>query len=204
MAVSKEQLSKIIAGRAAALCQPEMDNTKSVSRGRVNEGFGGPDPSAYDGDAARWDAMFSDYAQEDYAPSRDIQYGEEGAARSQMPSAIKESMIKKKIDTSPLGNQSVLDSMGIKGKPLTAPTKKQQMNEQQVQYTPQAVGGVDYSIIKAIVSECIKEYFGKQQLTESTIKTIALGKGTIKIVGANGDVFQAKLEKLGNLNDKKK
>ena len=68
----------------------------------------------------------------------------------------------------------------------------------------QSYGSVDYTIIKAIVSECIKEYFSKQPINESSIKTIALGKGTIKIVGANGDVFQAKLEKVGNLNDKKK
>lgn len=209
MGVSKEQLSSIIAGKAAALCRPELDNAKSVSRGQVNEGFGGPDPSAYDGDAARWDSMFSDYAGEDYqmptaAPTRDISYSEAGAARSQMPEAIKESMMKNKIDVSKLSNQSVLDTLGIRGKKTTAPTQQRQVVTEQTYQSQPAAGGVDYSIIKAVVSECIKEYFKSQPLNESSIKTIGLGKGAIKIVDASGNVFQAKLEKIGNVNDKKK
>ena len=208
MPVSKEQLSSIIAGKAAALCRPEFDNTRAVSRGQINEGFGGPDVSDYDGDAERWDAMFSDSAHEDYgsAPqARDIQYSQAGAARSQMPDAIKRSMMENKIDVSGLGNSSVLDSLGIKGKPTTAPTqrKKQVVNEQ-VQYSaPQVGGGVDYSIIKAIVSECIKEYFSQQPLNESTIKTIALKGGTISLVDNGGNIYRAKLEKVGNTKDKK-
>lgn len=207
MSVSKEQLGNIIANRAAALCRPEMDNARAVSRPRVDEGFGGPDPSAYDGDAAKWDAMFSDYAEEDYTPaSRDIQYGATGAARSQMPAAIKESMMKKKIDASALGNDSVLDTLGVKGKPTTAPTqRKQQVNEQTMPVMgAQNHGSVDYSIIKAIVSECIRDYFKSQPLNENGLKTIALGKGAIKIVDNGGNVYQAKLERVGNINEGKK
>ena len=206
MPISKEQLGNIIKGKAAALCRPEFDNSRAVSRAPIDEGFGGPDPSAYDGDAAKWDAMFSDYANEDYTPSRDIQYGEVGAARSQMPAAIKESMMKKKIDVDALGNTSVLSSLGIKGKPLTAPSQpqqRQQVTEQRQYQAPVAGGGVDYSIIKAIVSECIKEYFNSQPINENTIRTIGLGKGSIKIVDTSGNVFEGKLKKVGNVDDVK-
>ena len=205
MSLSKEQLGNIIKGKAAALCRPEYDGTRAVSRPAVNEGMGGgPDPSMYDGDAARWDAMFSDYANEDYTPSRDIQYNEAGAARSQMPAAIKESMMKNKIDVDALGNTSVLSSLGIKGKPTTAPTQRRQqvVNEQTMPVMgAQNYGGVDYSIIKAIVSECIKEYFNSQPINENTIRTIGLGKGSIKIVDTSGNVWEGKLKKLGNVNN---
>ena len=201
MPVSKEQLGNIIASRAAALCRPELDNAKPSNSRSINEGFGGPSPSDFDGDAAKWDAMFSDSANEDYTPSpRDIQYNEAAAARSSMPAAIKESMIKNKIDTSALGDTSVLDRLGVKGKPMTAPTRKQQMTEQMMQ--PTTVGGVDYSIIKAIVSECIKEYFGGSMLTEGTLKTIGLKAGKISLVDDKGNIYQAQLKKIGNKNDK--
>lgn len=209
MPISKDQLSAIIANKAAALCRPELDNAKAV--GRMNESYtpGGPDVSDYDGDAARWDAMFSDSAYEDYGSvpqSRDIQYSSAGAARSQMPDAIKKSMMENRIDVSGLGNSSVLDTLGIKGKPTTAPTqkKKQVVNEQTMPVMgAQNYGSVDYSIIKAIVSECIREYFSQQPLNESTIKTIALKGGTISLVDNSGNIYRAKLEKVGNTKEKK-
>jgi len=213
MPISKEQLGAIIANKAAALCRPELDNTRA--KGRVNEGYfpGGPDVSDYDGDAEKWDRMFSDSAGEDYgAPApqaRDIAYGQAGAARSQMPDAIKKSMMENRIDVSGLGNSSVLDSLGVKGKPTTAPTQRRQVvteQQQPMQYVPaatQPVGGVDYSIIKAIVSECIREYFSKQPLNESSIKTIALKNGTISLVDNKGDIYKAKLEKIGNTGNAK-
>ena len=111
-----------------------------------------------------------------------------------------------KIDVSGLGNSSVLDTLGIKGKPTTAPTqkKKQVVNEQTMPVMgPQNYGSVDYSIIKAIVSECIREYFSQQPLNESTLKTIALKGGTISLVDNSGNIYRAKLEKVGNTKDKK-
>ena len=175
-----------------------------------NYGAGGPSPDDYDGDAAQWDALVSDSAREDYMPSSDIQYNEFSAARSSMPAAIKESMMKNKIDASALGNASVLDSIGIKGKPTTAPTQRRQVvNEQAapMPYIPpatQAVGGVDYSIIKAIVNECLNEYFNRnQQLNEGTVKTIGIKNGKISLVDTKGNVYQADLKLVGNKNDKK-
>ena len=207
MPVSKEQLGAIIASKAAALCRPELDNSRA--RGRVNEsyGAGGPSPDAYDGDADAWDRMYSDFADEDYAPSSDIQYNEMTAARSSMPAAIKESMMKNKIDTSALGNTTVLDSLGVKGKPMTAPTQRRQVvAEQAMPYAPptaQAGGNVDYSIIKAIVNECLKEYFGKNPINEGTIKTIGLKGGKISLAANKGNINQADLKKVGNAKDNK-
>lgn len=167
---------------------------------------GGPDVSDYDGDAAKWDAMFSDSAYEDYGlvpQSRDIQYSSAGAARSQMPDNIKKSMMENKIDVSRLGNTSVLDSIGVKPKPTAAPTQRRQMVEQrQPAYQAQpTAGGVDYSIIKAIVSECIKEYFSSQMLNESALSSIYLKGGTISLVDNKGNIYKAKLEKIGNANN---
>lgn len=202
MPISKDQLANII-GKSAALCRPEFDNAKSVSR--VNEGLGDPDPSMYDGDAARWDAMFSDSAEEDYTPrSRDINYSDAGVARSQMPDNIKKSMMENKIDVSSLGQTSVIDQLGIKAKPMTAPAQKKKINEQTMTQPMQYgnVGGVDYSVIKAIVSECIREYFERQPINENTLKSILLQKGTISVVDSKGNVFKANLQKVGNANEK--
>ena len=56
---------------------------------------------------------------------------------------------------------------------------------------------IDYSIIKAIVNECLKEHLGQQTLNESaTLKTIALKEGTISLVDNKGNIFKAKLEKI--------
>ena len=46
----------------------------------------------------------------------------------------------------------------------------------------------------------IKEHFEKQTITESTnLKTIALKEGTISLVDNKGNVYKAKLEKIGNM-----
>jgi hypothetical protein len=111
-------------------------------------------------------------------------------------------MLEQRIDTTSLGQTSVLDSIGIK--PLKKPMAKRQIQEN-VQTAPISnTGGVDYSIIKAIVNECLKEHFSKQTLNESTsLQTIGISNGTISLVDSKGNVFKAKLEKIGNTNDKK-
>jgi hypothetical protein len=133
--------------------------------------------------------------------SGDINYSSSTAVNSRMPENIKKSMLEQRIDTSGLGQTSVLDSLGIK------PTKAQQRRKTQLNEqvsAPVAANGIDYSIIKAIVNECLKEHFSKQQLNESTsLQTIGLSNGTISLVDNKGNVYKAKLEKIGNTNDKK-
>ena len=102
------------------------------------------------------------------------------------------------IDTSSLSQTSVLDSLGIKPEV----TKPKTVMRENVSYT-QPQSSIDYSIIKAIVNECLNEYFNKQQLNESSsLKTIGLKEGVISLVDNKGNVFKAKLEKIGNKNDK--
>jgi hypothetical protein len=70
--------------------------------------------------------------------------------------------------------------------------------------TTQVNSNVDYSIIKAIVNECLREYFNnKQSINESTtLQTIGLQNGNISLVDNKGNVYKAKLVKIGNTNEK--
>lgn len=199
MAISKEQLASIISGRAKHLCNPEGDRLiEGYTRG--NNGGLNPDPSSYDYDAEQFDRMYLSTLDED-RENRDINYSTSSAANSRMPDHIKKSMLEQRIDTSGLGQTSVLDTLGVKV------PKKQQRRQQvteQVSTQPLVSAGVDYTIIKAIVNECLKEYFSKQSLNESTsLQTIGLSNGTISLVDNKGNVFKAKLEKIGNTNEKK-
>ena len=68
--------------------------------------------------------------------------------------------------------------------------------------------GVDYALIKTIISECLDEKLAemsqKGMLNEgATLKGIGLSGGKIKLVDNKGNVFSAKLEYQGNTKDKK-
>jgi hypothetical protein len=203
MAISKEQLAAIISGRAKHLCNPEGDRMVESRMRHSSANLDNPDPSMYDSDADAFDAMFTSSIYEERSNSGDIKYNEISASNSKLPEHIKQSMLTERIDVSSLNGGSVLDTLGVK------PEQKRRQNKQQVkeniqpQYTP-SQASVDYSIIKAIVNECLNEYFSKQQLNESsTLKTIGLNNGTISLVDNKGNVFKAKLEKIGNTNEKK-
>lgn len=203
MAVSKQQLAQII-GKARDLCNPEGDRLVESYRGQGNSGNNDPDPSQYD-DYSQYDSMYLN-EEESYQPqpqprkrkpqAKDIRYNQMTAEGSRMDENIKQSMLNHVIDASPLGNQSVLDGMDIPEGQV--PQRRQAVNEQR--YTQQGVG-IDYSIIKAIVNECLNDYFSRQPLNESaSISTIGLKPGVIKVVDSKGNVFSGKLEKIGNAN----
>lgn len=208
MPVTKEQLAAIIGGRAREMCSVQNDKKLNEMAGRVNIDsgyFDDPDPYTYnDGGAAdKFDAMLG-FGTSDGDGARDMQYNQASANASRMPDAIKNSMLNERIDVTKLGTASVLDGMNI-----PAPKQRRGLNEHVTMAPapqPTAIGGVvDYSIIKAIVNECLDSYFAnKQPLNESTgsIKTIGLAKGYISIVDNKGDIYKAKLEKVGNKNDK--
>lgn len=200
MAVSKEQLAQII-GKARDLCNPEGDRLVESYNSPNNGNLNDPDPSQYD-DYSQYDRMYLN-EEESYQPqpqkrprqTKDIRYNQQTAANSRMDENIKQSMLNHVIDTSPLANQSVLDGMNIPdgNRPQQ---RRQSMNEQQY---PKQTGNVDYSIIKAIVNECLNEYFSRQPLNESaSISTIGIKPGIIKVVDSKGNVFSGKLEKIGN------
>lgn len=215
MPVSNDRLASII-GRAQRLCNPEGD--KLVHANIDQTGFNRqldesyvPDPKDYDADAAKWDSLYSDNADEDYARPAvgggDMYYSKESVARSGLPDAIKKSMMEQQIDRSALGNNSVLDGLNIKpAQRVTAAMQKKAViaeggQRQQPSYQPQ-VGGVDYSVIKAIVSECIREYFSSpQMINENTLSQIHLSGGTISLVDNKGYIYRAKLERIGTTNN---
>lgn len=194
MAVSKQQLEQIL-GKARDLCNPEGDRLiESYKSQNSNDS----DPSDYD-DYSEFDKMYlneeESYPQQKRKPqAKDIRYNQATAANSRMPENIKQSMLNEVIDANPLGDLNI---------PQRKPQKRQQIREeQQYQQPMQGGGSVDYSIIKAIVNECLNEYFSRQPLNESnTLTTIGLKAGTIKLVDNKGNVYSADLKKLGNTNN---
>ena len=199
MAVSKQQLAQII-GKARDLCNPEGDRLVESYKGDGNFDRKDPDPSSYD-DYSQFDRMYLN-EEEDYQPqkrnvqTKDIRYNQQTAANSKMPDKIKQSMLNEVIDVTALDNQSVLSGMEIPGGNRKPQQNRRPVNEQQYQVQG---GSVDYSIIKAIVNECLNEYFSRQPLNESaSISTIGIKPGIIKVVDSKGNVFSGKLEKIGN------
>ena len=215
MAIDRSKLGAIIAGRVRALCSPEGDR-------KINEYKSGGNninntPIEYSRSKEDNDDFFGlsefgmSYGEDNSNFSttngqiNDIDYDEQSVAMSKLPDAIKESLLHQKIDMTGVGGVSVIDSLGIKTpkKPIRENKSQPQVQSQPQQYisTP---SNIDYSIIKAIVNECLNEYFSKNMLNESTsLKTIALQNGNISLVDNKGNIFKAKLEKIGNKNDKK-
>lgn len=182
-ALSKDELARILNGKAAALCSPQADRLMDSRRAKNNEM--NPPVSQYDDDADEFDAMFLS----ENAMSLN-------GRKSGMPEAIVRSMTQNPLDESV--NKSVLDDMKIDTK---SSTRRQMIEHLQPSPVPQA-SGVDYSIIKAIVNECLNEYFSRKPINESTsLETIGLQNGNITLVDNKGNVFRAKLNKIGNKND---
>lgn len=205
MAIDKEKLASIISGKARAMCTPDYDRkiteVTNIRHGRPtnNTQYYDPDPASFN-DYQEYDKMYLTESEE-YSEANDMNYSYSDIQNSKLPDAIKESFAKQRIDVTGAGGLSVLDGMNVKTNKRQNP--QQQVIREQVIPASNNVSGVDYSIIKAIVNECLKEHFEKQTLNESTsLKTIALKEGTISLVDNKGNVYKAKLEKIGNKNDK--
>lgn len=186
-ALSKDELARILNGKAAALCSPQADKLMDEhTRGRNLN----PPTADYDGDADEFDAMYLS----DNAVSMNNR-------KSGMPEAIVRSITQNPLDESM--SKSVLDDMKID----TASSGRRRMVEHlQATMQPQPqTPGVDYTIIKAIVNECLNEYFSRKPINESaSLETIGLQNGNITLVDNKGNVFRAKLNKIGNKNDVEK
>lgn len=65
---------------------------------------------------------------------------------------------------------------------------------------------IDYGFIRDIINQCLENKLTELKgglLTESaSLNTIGLKNGVIKLVDNKGNIFKAKLEKVGNINDK--
>ena len=198
MPISRDTLSSIISKNAASMGNPNWDRLVESNV-----------PDAYDPDPSRFDDPYADYFPDEDTTERQggssrknaMQYNEEMVKNSKLPDAIKKSMMEKRIDTPSMGGNSVLDNLSI---PRAPKKNRQAINEQiNPRQVAEATGSVDYTIIKAIVNECLREYFSAQPLNESAgLQTIGLQNGNITLVDNKGNVFQAKLQKIGNKNDR--
>ena len=188
MGINKEKLASIISGRARALCSVNGDKLVSEKISNKNTTNYDPDPSSFT-DYEQYDKL---YLSESSNYSNELEYNNDNIQNSNLPQHIKESLAKQKISLSNDG-LSVLDELGIK------PQQKQikETKLAPIQSNPQ----IDYTIIKAIVNECLKEYFDKKPLNESAnLQTIGLQNGNISLVDNKGNIYKAKLEKIGNKN----
>lgn len=205
MAISQNTLEKIL-GNARALCNPDGDkliNEYKVS-GYDRDYFDNPDPNSFV-------ENYTDYGEVVEEDKKSIlsketpTISENKLRNSGIPDAIRESFARKQIDVSKLSNVSVLDQMSSEAKEKISrgiraerkQTAKQSLNEQASHTTGQFIG-VDYTAIKAIMKECIEEYFEKHPINESTgsLNKILLKEGKISIMDSKGNVYGAKLVKL--------
>lgn len=195
--ITKDKLFSALT-KAQKLCAPDStaQTAKSTresmelfeSQARDAEkalGFGMDDDEDYN------DALYEDRG----ASRRALNYNSASAAKSSIPDNIKKSMLEHKIDVGQ-PQVSVLDGLGI---PKQKAVPRQKLGEQAVpQAIPAApVSSVDYSIIKAIVNECLNEYFSRRPLNESTtIDTIGFKGGNLTVIDNKGNVFGARLQKI--------
>ena len=132
-----------------------------------------------------------------------------------MSSAILEDLVKHPIDTKALNTQ-LIESAG-NGNAATNNARLNQMLagakrvERKLGDTPGETpiteqvqtgrgNGIDYALIKTIVNDAVEA-----KLKEAgTLKAIGLSAGKIKLIDNKGNVFTAKLEFKGNINDKNK
>lgn len=201
MAISQEALASIISKNANGLCSPNADrmlNEQAKSkRGQVCEDL---DPNNY---SDEWDNFsLSDNTQpfEEGVARPSMQYSKESVKNSRLPEAIKQSMLNKHIDVSTNGDTSFLSEM------VKKPQRKQVVTEQINAPAPTMVSsGIDYSIIKAIVNECLKDYFNNNPILaegkSNDVKQITYSEksNTIRIIKENGDVYGGKLEYQGDI-----
>jgi len=113
---------------------------------------------------------------------------------SKLPSFIQESMTNNVIDTQALDPRYIENK--LHGVDYEKYYPKQQVTEQ---ITPTSQS-FDYSIIKAIINECLDNKL-KNIVAENTLKTIGLKEGKIKIVDNKGNIYSAELKKTGNVNN---
>lgn len=197
MANKREKLAAILNGKARELCNP---NSAAMKMKAQNQNIN----NDYYSDSDDWNKMYLSEASYNQPSSKeqkniDIQYGTDNINESNLPPHIKESFAKQKIDMNSTGGFSVLDSLGVK--PQERIIQEQPLPQQKT-YNTNAM--IDYSIVKAIINECLKDFFNKQPLNESApLQTISLQNGNISLVDNKGNIYKAKLEKIGNKNDKK-
>lgn len=149
-------------------------------------------------------------SQSSSAPIKNIDnYTDSDIENSNLPDFIKESFKKEKIE---IKDDSSINGVFDKMQKTINPGRKKVsvINEESSPGTssrPAPVSnGVDYSIIRAIVKDCLESYMPNVNLNESaSLDSIAINKnGQISLIDTKGNIFIAKLQKTGNINEAKK
>ena len=148
-----------------------------------------------------------------------------GNINSNVPSIIRESFQKNPIDMSILGQGSVLDTIGVKNQnrssvnEQTSSTDNSQFSDfvkrenQSRPIVQESINGgqIDYPMIRTIVEDIVRKYtssLSKKMLNESSngrlneLTTFTVGK-SFKFLDKQGNIYEATLKKIGNINNKK-
>lgn len=134
---------------------------------------------------------------------------------SNIPRAIVESFSKNPIDTSMISSiggssNSVLDTIGIQEQARTVQPQNTSSAIQEHHTVQAPMQGVDYPMIRTIVEDIVRKYtssLSKKMLSESKgsvneLTTMTLGK-SFKFLDRQGNIYEATLKKIGNINNKK-
>lgn len=184
--LSNETLAQIL-NHSRQLCTPQADKMLNGLGGATNLG-------GYQEYSDKWDNW--NFDDPDVPMSQvpagyqtpPMNYSVNSVNRSGLPDAVKDIMIEgakngQNQSFNPL--DQIANSMSV--------GKKTMINENTGQSSS------NYGSIKEIIKECLDEYFGGGNLSQ-----IGLFNGKIKIVDNKGNIYSAKLEKTGNVHDKKK
>ena len=132
-----------------------------------------------------------------------------GSVNSNVPAAIRESFQKNQIDESALYGMStdlsmITDELGLTQTSKPAIQEITQPIQQTVTYASQ----IDYPMIRTIVEDIVRKYaqsLNKKIVNEgkgNELNTLTLGS-SFKFLAKNGDIYEAKLTKIGNIKQKK-
>ena len=206
MAISQEKLAQII-GHSKALCS-EQGSKLVRSKGNTNiSSQRDLNPDEY---SDEWDNFsLSEVSGGDngYTPTPSMQYNSQQVINSNLPDAIKQSLMEHPIEVKQqmdavaqmaMQNQSKRNTITESSSPI--------INKNNTSSPTNASLSIDYNYLKYIISDCINEYFQKNpvECNVGTLKQIGLSKGKIKIVDSSGNIFSAQLELEGNIKDRKK
>lgn len=136
-------------------------------------------------------------------------YSEQKIKASKIPSIIQESFLKTAERNNPSITASILDEINPIQIEKTSTIERTDKSPKTNINEASSNGAIDYPTIRAIMEDVVRKYttsLKNKLLTESTkssaeVSGIVLGK-SFKFVANNGDLYEAKLTKIGNIHKK--
>ena len=201
MAINEDVFLQNIAARANAINRV-VNNSEPNGVDRRSQSL--PSPRDMNSDYDGWSDPTLGISSQ-FSPVNDIQESykqpitEDAYARSRMREDIKQSMMNEQIDLSALEKVNANDIEAFMNSNRLDRIRK--INNEPASKTVVSQGGlvVDYSLIKDIVNNCLD---AKLEAMSGKLNLIMLKGGEIKLVDNKGNIYAAKLEKIGNTNKK--